>query len=154
MRSNDEIIDILSNARRKIGMSRNELADIAGVSSSTQSRYENKQRTFPLELIEKYSRILSLDPGYVFGYVDGNSSNIDKSLISVQKVKDISDIQNGDCILYQIADDPSMRFFYLNLKENIITLSCDSLSTSNQLITYRYENFDINKVIGKVIINS
>lgn len=70
MRSNEEILNIIIQARKKIGMSVNELAETSGIAKSSLSRYENGKRILPLDVIETLCKILSLSPAFVLGFTN------------------------------------------------------------------------------------
>lgn len=160
MRSNDEIVDILIAARERKGISINELADMVKIAKSSISRYENKSRTFPISQLENFSKFLSLDPAYVLGFnnknlvqisddtKDASVGSINSPIISIKKVNDINDINNGDPIILKKASTIKLYFFSKDPDEKII-----SLTNFDKQFNYRYESFDISKVLGKIIIN-
>jgi len=159
MRSNDEMVDIFIEARERKGMSLFELSNLTGISKPTLSRYENKSRKIQLSQIEKLSKYLSLSPKYVLGFANSNfvqiSDNKDTAveiennsqLLSIEKINDIKEIDDGDTIIFKNKGTISLYFFQSDENERIITLT-----SSNRQINYRYENFNINNVIGKLII--
>ena len=73
MRSNDGIMNILIEARKRKGISINELASLTGVAKSSISRYENRSRQFPLDQIDTFSKALGLDPKEVLGFNDDSN---------------------------------------------------------------------------------
>ncbi|WP_025024694.1 XRE family transcriptional regulator [Companilactobacillus nodensis] len=81
MRNNDEIVNILTTARKKKKISISELARMTGVAKSSLSRYENKSRQFPLDQVSNFSKALSLSPEFVLGFND-NEDEIDNNSIS------------------------------------------------------------------------
>ena len=124
MRSNDGIMNILIEARKRKGISINELASLTGVAKSSISRYENRSRQFPLDQIDTFSKALGLDPKEVLGFND--DSNI--SLKSIIRIPIIGEIACGDPITAQenisgyveesTENLPSGELFYLKAKGN------------------------------------
>lgn len=68
MRTNDEIVNIITKARKKQNMSTSELARQTGVAKSSLSRYENRTREFPLNQIDIFAKVLHLTPEFILGF--------------------------------------------------------------------------------------
>ncbi|MGV0032706.1 LexA family protein [Latilactobacillus curvatus] len=125
MRSNDGIMNILIEARKRKGISINELASLTGVAKSSISRYENRSRQFPLDQIDTFSKALGLDPKEVLGFNDDSNISLVKSII---RIPIIGEIACGDPITAQenisgyveesTENLPSGELFYLKAKGN------------------------------------
>ena len=125
MRSNDGIMNILIEARKRKGISINELASLTGVAKSSISRYENRSRQFPLDQIDTFSKPLGLDPKEVLGFNDDSNISLVKSII---RIPIIGEIACGDPITAQenisgyveesTENLPSGELFYLKAKGN------------------------------------
>lgn len=123
MRSNDGIMNILIEARKRKGISINELASLTGVAKSSISRYENRSRQFPLDQIDTFSKALGLDPKEVLGFNDDSNISLVKSII---RIPIIGEIACGDPITAQenisgyveesTENLPSGELFYLKAK--------------------------------------
>lgn len=123
MRSNDGIMNILIEARKRKGISINELASLTGVAKSSISRYENRSRQFPLDQIDTFSKALGLDPKEVLGFSDDSNISLVKSII---RIPIIGEIACGDPITAQenisgyveesTENLPSGELFYLKAK--------------------------------------
>ncbi|WDC91657.1 LexA family transcriptional regulator [Latilactobacillus curvatus] len=123
MRSNDGIMNILIEARKRKGISINELASLTGVAKSSISRYENRSRQFPLDQIDTFSKALGLDPKEVLGFNDDSNISLVKSII---RIPIIGEIACGDPITAQenisgyveesTENLPSGKLFYLKAK--------------------------------------
>ena len=123
MRSNDGIMNILIEARKRKGISINELASLTGVAKSSISRYENRSRQFPLDQIDTFSKALGLDPREVLGFNDDSNISLVKSII---RIPIIGEIACGDPITAQenisgyveesTENLPSGELFYLKAK--------------------------------------
>lgn len=70
MRTNKEIIEIIRNNLAHSTMSMTELADKAGVSKSTLSRYLSYSRDFPLNKAGDFARALNISTEYLLGFSD------------------------------------------------------------------------------------
>lgn len=125
MRSNDGIMNILIEARKRKGISINELASLTGVAKSSISRYENRSRQFPLDQIDTFSKALGLDPKEVLGFNDDSNISLVKSII---RIPIIGEIACGNPITAQenisgyveesTENLPSGELFYLKAKGN------------------------------------
>lgn len=123
MRSNDGIMNILIEARKRKGISINELASLTGVAKSSISRYENRSRQFPLDQIDTFSKALGLDPKEVLGFNDDSNISLVKSIV---RIPIIGEIACGDPITAQenisgyveesTENLPSGELFYLKAK--------------------------------------
>lgn len=68
MRSNDEIMDILDQKRKELGLSISEVARRMDMAKSAVSRYFNRSREFPLNRIDDICNVLDLDTKEVLGF--------------------------------------------------------------------------------------
>ena len=118
-------MNILIEARKRKGISINELASLTGVAKSSISRYENRSRQFPLDQIDTFSKALGLDPKEVLGFNDDSNISLVKSII---RIPIIGEIACGDPITAQenisgyveesTENLPSGELFYLKAKGN------------------------------------
>lgn len=88
MRSNDEIINLLSDLKEKQHISLSELARRVGMAKSALSRYFNKTREFPLNNIDAFAKALNTTPEFILGF------EVKKSQSSVDNENQIIDISN------------------------------------------------------------
>lgn len=72
MRTNEEIITILTELKNEKGLSLSELARRVGIAKSALSRYFNKTREFPLNKVEDFARVLDSTSEYILGFDDDN----------------------------------------------------------------------------------
>lgn len=157
MRSNDGIMNILIEARKRKGISINELASLTGVAKSSISRYENRSRQFPLDQIDTFSKALGLDPKEVLGFNDDSNISLVKSII---RIPIIGEIACGDPITAQenisgyveesTENLPSGELFYLKAKGNSMEPTVPN--GSNVLIREQPEVEDGE--IAAVLVNS
>jgi len=68
MRTNDEIIKIVSDLKEEKGWSVNELARRLDIAKSSMSRYFNKTRGFPINKVCDFARVLGVTPEYLLGF--------------------------------------------------------------------------------------
>lgn len=89
MRSNEEIITILTELKNKKGLSLSELARRVGIAKSALSRYFNKTREFPLNKVEDFARVLDSTSEYILGFEDENikTTNEQKTFPSIETNK-------------------------------------------------------------------
>lgn len=71
MNSSKEVIGLIKKLRERREMSAEELAHRVGVAKSTQSRYENEKRTFPINEVGKYADALGTSIEYLLGIKGG-----------------------------------------------------------------------------------
>lgn len=67
MHTSNDVIKLVKQLREKKKMTVDELAKKVGVAKSTQSRYENGQRDFPINDIGKYAEALDTSVEYLLG---------------------------------------------------------------------------------------
>lgn len=77
MRSSNEIIHLIKHLRETKKMSIEELARRVGIAKSTQSRYENGQRDFPINDIGLYAGALDTTIEYLLGVGTGTNDDIE-----------------------------------------------------------------------------
>lgn len=112
MRSNDEIINILTDLKDKKGLSLSELARRVGMAKSALSRYFNKTREFPLNRIEDFARALDSTSEYILGFEEDiiapNYDNLNKHLESINTTENVQNIKTlplyGDVAAGAIAE--------------------------------------------------
>ena len=68
MRTNAEIIDLITDLMNEKGFTSNELARKVGSSKSTISRYLNKSRQFPVNKVDDYAKVFNVTPEYILGF--------------------------------------------------------------------------------------
>ena len=79
VRDSKEIIRLIKKIRKDKKMSVEKLANKVGIAKSTQSRYENEERNFPINDIGKYAEALGVSVPYLLGIenlVDAPSESI------------------------------------------------------------------------------
>ncbi|MEK4757050.1 helix-turn-helix transcriptional regulator [Macrococcus sp. FSL W8-0367] len=77
MRSNDEIINIISTELSNKGMSAAELSRRVGIAKSALSRYLNKTREFPLNKAEDFANALDISTEYLLGFESNKSEFVE-----------------------------------------------------------------------------
>jgi len=68
MRTNDEIIKIVSDLKEEKGWSLNELGRRLGIAKSSMSRYLSQNRKFPLHKVCDFAEVLGVSPEYLLGF--------------------------------------------------------------------------------------
>lgn len=80
MRTNEEITELIRERLKSSSMSMSELADKAGVSKSTLSRYLSYSRELPLNKAMDFARVLNITTEELFGIgnntVSGDNNNL------------------------------------------------------------------------------
>lgn len=84
MRSNDEIIDLMTQLKDEKGLTLSELARRVKFAKSSLSKYFNKTRVFPLNKLAIFAQELGVTPEYLLGFdtfsVDGNKPTVTAQL--------------------------------------------------------------------------
>lgn len=70
MRTNKEIVKVISDLIQEKGWSVSELARRTNISKGSYSRYFNFHREFPLNKVPVVARVLNVTPEYILGTVD------------------------------------------------------------------------------------
>lgn len=68
MRSNDEIINLLTKLKDQQQISLSELSRDVGMAKSALSRYFNKTREFPLNRVDDFAKALHTTPEHILGF--------------------------------------------------------------------------------------
>jgi len=68
MRSSDEIMSLVTKLRKQKKMTSTELAEQVGIAKSAMSRYENRNRQFPVNKVSAFARALGTSPEYLLGF--------------------------------------------------------------------------------------
>lgn len=93
MRNSKEIIDIIKNKRKELGISQRELAKLTGINNSTISRYEKYQREFPVNDLPIFCKALNLKINEVLNVEPPKKEEIDitkiPGIIPIKKIKRI-----------------------------------------------------------------
>lgn len=76
MRTNDEIMTLITNLRKQKKMTSTELAEKVGIAKSAMSRYENRTRQFPVNKISDFANALGTSPEYLLGFEEEPLSQI------------------------------------------------------------------------------
>jgi len=76
MRTNDEIVDVLTKLKEEKGLSLSELARRVDMAKSGLSKYFNKTREFPLNKVDIFAKVLGVTPEYILGFDAGNEKKI------------------------------------------------------------------------------
>lgn len=95
MRTNNEIIDLLTLIKEEKNLSISEIARQAGMAKSAVSRYFNKTRKFPLNRADKFAKVFGISPEYLLGVGVVN----DITRIYNQRTSDRQDI------VFKVAED-------------------------------------------------
>lgn len=106
MRSNDEIIKLLTNLKDEKGISISELARQVGMAKSALSRYFNKSREFPLNRVNDFARVLHTTPEFILGFENNVTkleplSQNDSKLVSINQKLTIDRQQ----VVYDCAEE-------------------------------------------------
>lgn len=67
MRTNEEIVNLITNIREEKNISISELGRMVDMPKSTLSRYLNKSRQFPLDRVGDFARALNISSEYILG---------------------------------------------------------------------------------------
>lgn len=126
MRSNDEIINVLTTLKDNQGISLSELARNVGMAKSALSRYFNKTREFPLNKVDDFAKALHTSPEYILGFGKYDVATNIKRPTGVRKIPVLGQIACGDPITAEenieeyretVAELlPSGNVFYLKAK--------------------------------------
>jgi len=95
------------------------------------------------------------DKDIFISHVNGESMNRvipNESLIAIKKFQTLSDLTNGDIVVFQDGGDMSIKRFYNDVNSQIITFNPDSYDSSYHPINYRYEDFGDVRIVGKVVV--
>lgn len=95
------------------------------------------------------------DKDIFISYINGESMNRiipDGSLIAIKKYDDVSELCNGDIIVFQDQGEMAVKRFYNDRRNGIITFNPDSTNDKFTPINYLYANWDNIRIIGKVIV--
>lgn len=76
MRTNDEIMTLITDLRKQKKMTSTELAEKVGIAKSAMSRYENRTRQFPVNKISDFANALGTSPEYLLGFEEEPLSQI------------------------------------------------------------------------------
>lgn len=76
MRTNDEIMTLITDLRKQKKMTSTELAEKVGIAKSAMSRYENRTRQFPVNKISDFAKALETSPEYLLGFEEEPLSQI------------------------------------------------------------------------------
>lgn len=145
MRTNAEIIDLITDLMNKKGFTSNELARKVGSSKSTISRYLNKSRQFPVNKVDDYAKVFNVTPEYILGF-DEDSFEVDLGT-TTHKVTYYGKVSAGNfegvAIDNRELDVPDIAFNGLNPKECIaLQVNGDSmnkiLSNGSYIIIHDY----------------
>lgn len=74
------------------------------------------------------------------------------SMIAVKKYKSLQELCDGDIVVFQDGGDMSVKRYYNSPKNRTITFNPDSSDTRFYPITYRYEDLDDIRILGKVVV--
>lgn len=145
MRTNAEIIDLITDLMNKKGFTSNELARKVGSSKSTISRYLNKSRQFPVNKVDDYAKVFNVTPEYILGF-DEDSFEVDLGT-TTHKVTYYGKVSAGNfegvAIDNRELDVPDIAFNGRNPKECIaLQVNGDSmnkiLSNGSYIIIHDY----------------
>lgn len=131
MRTNAEIIDLITDLMNKKGFTSNELARKVGSSKSTISRYLNKSHQFPVNKVDDYAKVFNVTPEYILGF-DEDSFEVDLGT-TTHKVTYYGKVSAGNfegvAIDNRELDVPDIAFNGRNPKECIaLQVNGDSMN--------------------------
>ena len=131
MRTNAEIIDLITDLMNEKGFTSNELARKVGSSKSTISRYLNKSRQFPVNKVDDYAKVFNVTPEYILGF-DEDSFEVDLGT-TTHKVTYYGKVSAGNfegvAIDNRELDVPDIAFNGRNPKE------CIALQVMNKILS-------------------
>ncbi|MDN5954130.1 MAG: XRE family transcriptional regulator [Loigolactobacillus coryniformis] len=107
-----------------------------------------------IELSDAIMRKYAGDKDIAVMYVNGDSMNHvipDGSLMAI-KLTGLDGINNGDIVVFSEDGSYSVKRYYDNKDAKIITFSPDSSNPNFEPITYRYEDAENVRIIGKVVV--
>ena len=145
MRTNAEIIDLITDLMNEKGFTSNELARKVGASKSTISRYLNKSRQFPVNKVDDYAKVFNVTSEYILGF-DEDSFEVDLGT-TTHKVTYYGKVSAGNfegvAIDNRELEVPEIAFNGRNPKECIaLQVNGDSmnkiLSNSSYIIIHDY----------------
>lgn len=145
MRTNAEIIDLITELMNEKGFTSNELARKVGASKSTISRYLNKSRQFPVNKVDDYAKVFNVTSEYILGF-DEDSFEVDLGT-TTHKVTYYGKVSAGNfegvAIDNRELDVPDIAFNGRNPKECIaLQVNGDSmnkiLSNGSYIIIHDY----------------
>lgn len=82
MRTNEEIITVLSELKDQQNISLSELARRVGMAKSALSRYFNKTRDFPLNKVNEFASALGVSSEYILGFEE-ETTNTKNNIIEI-----------------------------------------------------------------------
>lgn len=131
MRTNAEIIDLITDLMNEKGFTSNELARKVGASKSTISRYLNKSRQFPVNKVDDYAKVFNVTSEYILGF-DEDSFEVDLGT-TTHKVTYYGKVSAGNfegvAIDNRELDVPDIAFNGRNPKECIaLQVNGDSMN--------------------------
>lgn len=86
MRSNDEIMDLLTQLKNEQGLSISEIARRVDMAKSAVSRYYNRTREFPLNRADDFAKVFGISTEYLLG-VNATKETYDTFLSILKKLK-------------------------------------------------------------------
>lgn len=95
------------------------------------------------------------DKDIFISYINGESMNRiipNGSLIAIKKYDDVSELCNGDIVVFQDQGEMAVKRFYNDRRNGIITFNPDSTDDKFTPINYLYANLDNVRIIGKVVV--
>lgn len=94
------------------------------------------------------------DQEIFFTYMNGESMNRvmpNHSLIAVKKYDSVSDLEDGDIVAFDNADEMCVKQFYKDYKSKIYSFMPNSTDSTFKPINYRWEDTKSIKIIGKIV---
>ncbi|WP_368251211.1 helix-turn-helix domain-containing protein [Enterococcus sp. 2201sp1_2201st1_B8_2201SCRN_220225] len=97
MRTNDEIIQLLTQLKDEQNISISEIARRVGMAKSAVSRYFNKTREFPLNRAEEFANALGISQEYLLGLeADSNEDKLNTIFRKLDKPRQNEVIEFAD----------------------------------------------------------
>lgn len=132
MRTNEEIINILNTARLEKNLSISELARRVKMAKSAVSRYFNLTREFPLNRVDDFSKVLSLEPEYVLGFDENENTDIVEIYNKLNA--------NRQRVVYKFAETQLEEHNFLINDDDLTTETIKNNRKLNEIINFIYKN--------------
>ncbi|MGF2943011.1 helix-turn-helix domain-containing protein [Enterococcus xiangfangensis] len=142
MRTNEEIIDLLTRIKDDRNLSISEIARRVGMAKSAVSRYFNKTREFPLNRVDDFAKALGVSSEYLLGI----STNKSESSIS-KKLNSTFDELNKDNQL-DVLNFAQYKLNEQNKEYEIYTLAAHSDDPDKEVTQEDLDN--INSVLDEL----
>ena len=109
-----------------------------------------KKITIPDLILGKYTG----DNHLFITYINGESMNRilpDHSLIAVKEYDSVSDLKDSDIVAFEDSGEMCVKLFYKDFRSRTYSFMPSSTDPSFKPITYRWEEANQIKIVGKVV---